>query len=136
MYSGEVLTCVEKLKLIHEWIAKRNYNAKLYNKSLDKELIDVPIIYKHLYHSFHLYVVKVNKRNLVQKLLNEKGISTGIHYPQSLNQNKIFNVQKDDIKVSNKLTRKILSLPIHESLNNKQIIYVCKILNKIVRDLN
>ena len=113
----------------------RNINARLYNDNLDSKYIDLPQLNKDCYHSYHLYVIKVNKRNLVRQLLKQKGIATGIHYPESLNKNKIFNINnKKSFKISNILSKKILSLPIYESISKKKILYVCRVLNEIVKE--
>ncbi|MBT89284.1 MAG: erythromycin biosynthesis sensory transduction protein eryC1 [Spirochaetales bacterium] len=126
---------IEKLRLLNKWIKMRNINARLYNDNLDSKYIDLPQLNKDCYHSYHLYVIKVNKRNLVRQLLKQKGIATGIHYPESLNKNKIFNINnKKSFKISNILSKKILSLPIYESISKKKILYVCRVLNEIVKE--
>ena len=67
--------------------------------------------------------------------MKQKGIATGIHYPESLNKNKIFNINnKKSFKISNILSKKILSLPIYESISKKKILYVCRVLNEIVKE--
>ena len=35
-------------------------------------------------HTYHLYVVRVSDRDVVQARLKEAGIETGIHYPTAL----------------------------------------------------
>ena len=127
---------IEKLKLLNQWIKKRNFNASLYFKLLDPNFIDLPKVESNCYHSYHLFVVKINQRDKVRKLLLEKGISTGIHYPESLNKNKIFKNSRNNIISSNILSKKIISLPIHESLTKKEILYVSKTINSIVREIN
>lgn len=127
---------IEKLKVLNKWISQRNKNANIYNNTLDLKYIDIPEINSFCYHSYHLYVVKINHRDKVRDLLRKKGISTGIHYPQSLNDIKIFSKNKQKIICSTLLSKKIISLPIHESLRSKDIKFVSNTLNKIVRDIN
>ena len=128
---------IEKLNLLPKWIEMRNNNAIIYKKYLNSKYIDLPVSDNKCYHSFHLFVVKIKNRDLVRKLLLKKGISTGIHYPESLNKNKIFKHNKrNKLPVSNKLAKIILSLPIHESLTLKKIKYVSNSLNKIIREIS
>ncbi len=125
---------IEKIKHLPDWIESRNFNASLYNKFLDLKYIELPVLRSNRNHTYHLYVIKLKKRNLVKKLLQKAGISSGIHYPNSLDQNKIFNkVNKNPAVISNYLSKKILSLPVHESLSKNKLIYTCNVLNKIVR---
>ena len=127
---------IEKLKLLNEWISKRNKNANIYNNTLDLNYIGIPEVGSACYHSYHLYVIKIDQRDRVRELLRKKGISTGIHYPQSLNDIEIFKKNKQKITCSSLLAKKIISLPIHESLKSKDVKFVSNELNKILRDIN
>ena len=65
------------------------------------------------------------------KLLGEKGIATGIHYPTPLPYLKAyekFNHQPNDFPVSYRQMDKILSLPMFPELTKEQIDYVSEAL--------
>ncbi len=118
-----------KIKKIKKWISKRRKIAKVYNSLLrDIEELEIPKERKGSTHSYHLYVVKTNKRNLFAKHLNEKGISTGIHYPKPLPLLPCYKYQNNtltDYKNAISDSKKIISLPIYPELNEKQLNYIC-----------
>ena len=74
-----------KIKRIAHWIRKRREIAEIYNRNLiNVKELELPGERKGAYHSYHLYVVKSNKRDQLADFLMKKGISTGIHYPVPL----------------------------------------------------
>jgi dTDP-4-amino-4,6-dideoxygalactose transaminase len=79
-------------------------------------------------HVYHLYVIRVPQRDDLQKYLDTKGISTGLHYPVPLHQQKAFshlNYKNGDFPVTEKVSDEILSLPMYPELTDEQIHYVC-----------
>ena len=117
-----------KLKHISAWNNKRFQNAMLYNKLLtDVDAIVIPQIRENVKHVFHLYVMRSDKRNELQKHLSEKGISTGIHYPTPLPFLKAYKYlghKSEDFPVASKYREQILSLPMFPELSSDQIEYV------------
>jgi dTDP-4-amino-4,6-dideoxygalactose transaminase len=80
---------------------------------------------------YHLYIVRAQKRDDLQKYLSEHGISTGLHYPIPLhvqNAYKNAGLSNGSFPVTEKVAREILSLPMFPGLSAEQIGYV---VNKI-----
>ena len=117
-----------KLKYISGWNEKRLKNALLYNKLLtDIDSIAVPGINENVKHVFHLYVIRTDKRDALQKYLSEKGISTGIHYPTPLPllpAYKYLNHTPSDFPIASDYMDKILSIPMFPELTEEQIQYI------------
>ena len=117
-----------KLNHIDNWNKKRLEIAKLYSLSLkDIGDIEVPLISSSTKHIFHIYVIKTDHREELKKFLQEKGISTGIHYPKALPFLPPFSHLKNSIEIfknSYITTNKILSLPIYPELKQNQIEYI------------
>ena len=63
-------------------------------------------------------------------VLERNSIPTMVHYPIPLHKQQIF---KNDIKLYNteKLSKRIISLPIHPYLEKDNIIRICKEINSI-----
>ena len=73
-------------------IEKRRKLARIYDECFknNKEII-IPRENKNAQHSYHLYVIRVNKNKrdgLIQKL-KEEGIFLGIHYPVPVHKQPI-----------------------------------------------
>ena len=65
---------------------------------------------------YHMYVVRVQRRDELQKFLKERGIETGIHYPVPNHQQPAVMSKFRDIPRlprTEQIVKEILSLPIH-----------------------
>ena len=82
-------------------------------------------------HDFHLFVIRSKKRNLLIKKLNEKKIFPGIHYrtPNHLHPGfrHLLN-KKSDLKITNKISSEILSLPIYPGLKTEEVNKICNLI--------
>tara|TARA_B100001057_G_scaffold355427_1_gene357419 strand:+ start:68 stop:1171 length:1104 start_codon:yes stop_codon:yes gene_type:complete len=127
-----------KLQKLNQWIDLRNEQANLYFKYLvNLKKISLIKKLKKTKSSFHLMVIRTNKRNELKKYLKSKGIMTSIHYPLSLPEIPIFKKQHYGYcrkMKSLKFNRQILSLPIGEHLNLKDIKYVCNTIKSFFDD--
>jgi len=118
-----------KLKHLNKWTEARRRNARLYDELLrDVPEIVTPKEMPYAKHVYHLYVIRTPQRDALQKHLESKGISTGLHYPVPLHLQKVFNnlgYKQGDFPVAEKLAGEILSLPMYPELTREQISYVC-----------
>jgi len=118
-----------KLKYIERWTKQRQNAAELYTERLALiDSLEIPKINNKSTHVFHLYVVRVEKREELQVFLKSKGIQTGIHYPNPLpflDAYKYLNHSQSDFPQSYEYKGKILSLPIYPEITIDQINYVC-----------
>ena len=117
-----------KLPHIHDWSQKRFDIALHYNQFLNEvEGITTPEIHKDIKHVFHLYVIRIKKRDQLRKFLNNKGISSGIHYPTPLPYLKAYEYLKHktaDFPIAYNYKDKILSLPIYPELGFAKVEYI------------
>jgi len=122
-----------KLPYILKWNEARYLNAMKYNKLLKGiNQIETPIIHPSVRHVFHLYVIRTQERDKLQKHLKEKGIFTGIHYPTPLPFLKAYdylNYKHEDFPIAYKYMKEILSLPMYPELSNEQIQYIVDVIN-------
>ncbi|NIA12357.1 MAG: aminotransferase class I/II-fold pyridoxal phosphate-dependent enzyme [Nitrospiraceae bacterium] len=124
--QGAVLAT--KLKYLDEWTEKRRSNASFYNELLkDIKEIQSPNELGDTYCVYHLYVIQAENRDDLRKYLQEKGISTGLHYPLPLHLQEAYGFlgyKEGDFPVAEKAAKRILSLPMYPELTKKQIEYV------------
>lgn len=125
-----------KLKHLPEWNERRRENAAYYSKLLkDVDGVIFPQEPEWSKGVFHLYVIKVENRDEVQKKLAELGVSTGLHYPIPLhlqNAYKFLGYKKGDFPITEKHAEQLLSLPMFPELKKEEIEYVVSTLNKII----
>ncbi len=123
-----------KLRYLSEWNEKRRLNASLYTKHLThnthhSSLNTVITPYEPSWSKavYHLYIIRVRRRDELQRYLSENGIMTGLHYPVPLHlQSAYMNIglKKGDFPVTEKVSSEILSLPMFPQLTEQQIRYV------------
>lgn len=119
-----------KLPYILKWTDQRISNAAKYTKELSgiTEII-TPQVRNDCKHSFHLYVIRAQRRNELLEYLKNKGIDVVIHYPTILPELKAYNYLKEErgfYPVARKNQEEILSLPLYPELSAEDISYVSK----------
>lgn len=117
-----------KLKKLSSWTDKRREAARIYNELFDGfQDLSVPFEPEWSKAVYHLYVVRVKNRDSLQKLLSEKGVATGLHYPVPLHLQKAYancGYKKGDFPVAEKSAEEILSLPMYPGLSREQQVYI------------
>lgn len=114
----------ESLKHISEWNKKRREVAAQYNRSLDGLDLVIPTEKSWAEHVYHLYVIRVKERDKLAAYLNEKGVSTGVHYPVPLHKQPCM-LADVHLPVTERCVEEILSLPMHPQLSREEVEYVC-----------
>ena len=119
-----------KLKSLQGWIAQRQEIAGWYNEALKNvKGIVIPEVAKGSTHVYHLYVIRTEKRDALQKHLSEKGIGTLIHYPIPPHLQQAYShlgLQKGDFPIAEKIADTSLSLPLWPGITYEEILYICQ----------
>jgi dTDP-4-amino-4,6-dideoxygalactose transaminase len=81
-------------------------------------------------HVFHQYTLQITngKRDELHKHLLDNGIPNAIYYPVALHNQKAYRDERyreADFPVTNDLTKKVISLPMHTELDNEQLEFIC-----------
>ena len=114
-----------KLKYLPLWTEKRIKVASQYNTLLhDVGDLVTPAVSPNVRHVFHLYVIRTQRRNALQKHLNENEIASGIHYPIALPNLKAYRgigYRPESFPVANAYQEQILSLPMYPELTTGMV---------------
>jgi dTDP-4-amino-4,6-dideoxygalactose transaminase len=118
-----------KLPHLKKWTQQRIDNAAKYTSRLQGvEGLKVPTVRRGTLHSFHLYVVRTEKRDALKDFIEKRGVQTAIHYPTALPNLPAYqylNHTKEDFPIASRYQNEILSLPMFPELSDEQIDYVC-----------
>jgi len=118
---------ISQLKRVKENLEKRNLIAKKYNEAFSNLPIQTPIVSQKIYHAYHLYIIKTNKRKELYDFLHKNNIFAQVHYiPIHLlpYYRKKFGWEKVDFIESENYYEQALSLPMFPSLTEDQQNYV------------
>ena len=125
-----------KIPKLDYYIKKRNIIAKKYDNLLKDLPIVLPKINSLVYHSFHLYVVRV-KKNLRDKLINymkNHNIFLGIHYKTPCHLMPNFKKKNIKLKFTEKICDEIISLPIYPELKSNEIIKITSLIKNFYKN--
>ena len=116
---------------------KRIKNANLFDKLLSKNP-NVKTIKrdKNLKEVFHLYQINVNKRDQLIKFLISKNVDAKVHYPIPIHLQKAARFLKykvGDFPNAERIAKSTLSLPVHEFISKKDILYTSMLINKFYK---
>jgi len=129
-----------QLKKLDGWNKKRIENAKLLSEGISKiDGLTPPYVDERVKHVFHQYVIKVeeefplNRDELMAKL-REKGIGSAVHYPSPVHQQPFYQklgYPKDICPNAIEASKKVLSLPVHPAVSEKDIDYIINTLREL-----
>jgi dTDP-4-amino-4,6-dideoxygalactose transaminase len=125
-----------KLKRLEAWNEARRQAASRYDQLLAGiEAIELPKTLPGNEHVWHLYVVRVAKRDEVLAKLNAEGIGAGIHYPVPLHLHGALSdlgYRQGDFPEAERAANEILSLPMYPHITEEQQGRVVEALKKAV----
>jgi dTDP-4-amino-4,6-dideoxygalactose transaminase len=110
-----------KLRHLPQWNDQRRERAATYDNLFaaeDRALIR-PYVPAWSRPSYHLYVIRVAQRDILQQQLAEAGIGTGIHYPIPLHLSTAYQARlfkPGDFPVAERAATEVLSLPMYPTL--------------------
>ena len=126
-----------KLERLAAWNAARRAAAARYDELLsDLDEVVRPVTAPGNEHIWHLYVIRVAKRDAVLQVLNDNGIGAGIHYPVPVHlQGAFASLGKGEgsFPHTERAATEILSLPMFAEITEEQQERVVDALRKAIR---
>ena len=127
-----------KLKYLEEFNSRRKSIADAYIDELKplaeagRAIVLPPSDSEARLSAWHLFVIRVENRDMVRTFLQARGIETGIHYPIPPGNQKAYAPQysKSVDAASIKDAGELLSLPIGPHLSDSQVQQVCNAIGQ------
>ncbi len=119
-----------KLKHLDEYCDARRKAADYYDQAFAQcDKLKTPVRYSKSTHVFHQYtlVTKGVDREAMKLYLTEKGIPMMVYYPVPLHMQKAYKSDRyseGDFPVTEDLSEKVISLPMHTELSEEQLDYI------------
>jgi UDP-2-acetamido-2-deoxy-ribo-hexuluronate aminotransferase len=128
-----------KLRHLDQYNEARRTVALFYNNAFaHNSKITTPVTAAGNTHVFHQYTLKLEgvNRNELQDQLAAVGVPAMIYYPVPAHRQKMFsflNLPEVDLPVTDWLTHRVISLPIHTEMDQEQLEYIVNHVNNLVK---
>ena len=132
----EIQAAVLNVKLPHldDWNDQRRNRALIYNDLLKDRGVGLPREMDYARHIYHIYAIQSDSRDELQKHLTAHGIQTGVHYPIPIHLQPAYaslGYRPGDLPVTERLSERVLSLPMFPELREDQQRQIANVLRRI-----
>ena len=123
-----------KLPHLDKWNADRKRIAEKYLKGITNPLIKLPLASSGEYeHIYHVFVIRCDKRDELEKYLNDNDIGTVKHYPIPMHLQEAYKelgLKQGDFPIAEEISNTVLSIPMYYGMTDEEMEYVIEMLNK------
>lgn len=120
-----------KLSHLNEWNERRRRIAGWYSAELAHCGIILPSVPDWANPVWHLYVVRSQDRDNLQRALREKNIATLVHYPVPPHLQQAYSDRaKSNLPIADELSKEVLSLPIGPHLEERDVAVIIRLLQE------
>ena len=121
-----------KLRRLDEWNERRRKIASIYASKLKGiENLILPDIPEWAEPVWHLFVIRQDNRDNLQKHLENAGVGTLIHYPVPPHlSNAYSDFRNRSLPITEKISQTILSIPMGPHMSMEDISHICEIINQ------
>lgn len=122
-----------KLSCLDRMNEERRKIAKKYLDRIDNPLVKLPVVEEFAQPVWHIFAVRCDKRNELEKYLCDNGIGTNKHYPIPMHLQECYKdlgYQQGDFPIAEEISKTELSLPMFYGMSDKQVEYVITKINE------
>lgn len=122
-----------KLRQLDKWNRDRQNTAKKFTEGITNSEIILPMIKDDRTHVFHVYAVRCERRNELEKYLKDKGIGTNKHYPIPMHLQgayKDLGIKEGELPRAEKISCTELSLPMYYGMSDEESNYIIQCINE------
>jgi dTDP-4-amino-4,6-dideoxygalactose transaminase len=125
-----------KLKYLDNEIEKRREIANYYLENIKNDNLILPTVKVEDNHVWHLFVIRTNKRNELQKYLLDNRIQTLIHYPLPPHKQIAYKEwNNNNYFISEQIHEEVVSLPISGVQSFDVTENIVEIINKYNKEI-
>lgn len=123
-----------KLPNLDRWNEDRRATAKKYFEGIKNPLIKLPLKSTDEFeHIYHVFVIRCDRRDELEKYLNENGIGTLKHYPIPMHEQECYKdlgIKHGELPIAEEISRTVLSIPMYYGMTDEEINYVIDKINE------
>ncbi|MBP3818125.1 MAG: DegT/DnrJ/EryC1/StrS family aminotransferase [Butyrivibrio sp.] len=123
-----------KLPHLDKWNENRRKVAERYLSNITNPLIELPLSTSAEYeHIYHVFVIRCDRRDELEKYLADNGIHTVKHYPTPIHLQQAYAdlcITEGELPVAEKISHTVLSIPMYYGMSDYEIDYVISKINE------
>jgi dTDP-4-amino-4,6-dideoxygalactose transaminase len=117
-----------KLARLAHWTERRREVAEHYRKALAgiSEIV-LPEEAEYAFHVYHLYVIRAQRRDDLQRHLRDRKVGTGLHYPCPLHLQQAYEhraERRGSYPCAERVADALLSLPMYPEMTEAHVAHV------------
>ena len=122
-----------KLPHLDRWNERRREIAARYLAEINNPVITLPPATNDEYeHIYHVFVIRCDKRDELEKYLADYGIGTVKHYPIPMHMQEAYadlNIPEGSLPIAEKISATVLSIPMYYGMTEEEVSYVIEKIN-------
>ncbi len=122
-----------KLPHLERMNMERRRIASLYTEGIKNPKVITPYVLPDCVPVWHIYGIRCDERDALEKHLNEKGIGTNKHYPIPMHLQECYkdlNIPEGDLPVAEEVSSTELSVPMYYGMTDEEIQFVIDAINE------
>lgn len=121
-----------KLPHLRKMNQERRKIAKRYLDGIKNPEVVLPYVPDYAEPVWHVFAVRCNKRDALEKYLNENGIGTNKHYPIPMHLQECYKdlgYKEGDFSIAEEISATELSIPMYYGMTDEEVDYVIGMIN-------
>lgn len=122
-----------KLPSLDKVNENRKATAKKYLERINNPEVILPYVIPGAEPVWHIFAIRCNKRDELEKFLNDKGIGTNKHYPIPMHLQKAYEdlgIKEGQLPIAEEISKTELSIPMYYGMTDDEIQYVIDSVNE------
>lgn len=122
-----------KLPHLNKVNVERRKIAQKYLDGINNPEINLPFVPEYAEPVWHIFGIRCNRRDELEKFLNDAGISTNKHYPIPMHLQGCYadlGFKKGDYPIAEEISETELSIPMYYGMTDEEVQYVIDRINE------
>lgn len=112
---------------------ERRRIAEKYLEKIDNPKIILPYVIDGVEPVWHIFAIRCNEREALEKHLNDNGIGTNKHYPIPMHMQKCYEdlgIREGELPIVEEISKTELSIPMYYGMTEEEVDYVIDKINE------
>lgn len=121
-----------KLPHLDKMNNERRRVAQMYLNGIHNKNVVLPYVIPEAEPVWHIFAIRCQRRDELEKYLNEKGIGTNKHYPIPMHLQQCYadlGIHQGELPIAEEISASELSLPMFYGMTDEQVQYVVDAIN-------